>query len=52
VSTGPMTPVVMAISTAAGALSVGVSYRRSAFSPEVVAAISDQLRRCAQPAAQ
>jgi hypothetical protein len=33
VSTGPLTPVVVAITTAAGALQAGISYRTAAFAP-------------------
>ncbi len=47
VSTGPTTPIVLAVSTVAGALSVGVSYRRTAVDRSIVAAIESELRACA-----
>ena len=52
VSTGPMTPVVLAASTAGGALSVGVSYRRSAFSADVVTAVAEGLHASARASAR
>jgi len=40
VSTGPLTPLVIAATTSAGVLHAGFSYRTAAFSPEVVDAIA------------
>lgn len=41
VSTGPLTPAVLAISASTGALSMGVSYRRAAYDGTLVTALKD-----------
>ena len=44
VSTGPLAPLVIAATTAAGVLHAGFSYRTAAFTPEKVAAIAADFR--------
>jgi hypothetical protein len=44
VSTGPLAPLVLAPTAAGGALEVAITYRRSAFSPEAIAAIAADFR--------
>lgn len=44
VSTGPLAPLVFAPTTAGGALEVGITYRRSAFSPEAIADIAADIQ--------
>lgn len=52
VSTGPLTPAVLAISTAAGAMSIGVSWRRTVLPAEFPAHLQTEIQRCAhQPSA-
>jgi hypothetical protein len=46
VSTGPVSPLVLAISTAGGALHVGVSFRRDAFSRATIDRVSAAFARC------
>jgi hypothetical protein len=49
VSTGPLAPLVVAVTTSAGLLHAGISYRSAAFAPEVVdriaAGIMERVRR-------
>ena len=49
VSTGSLTPLVMAVTTAAGTLNAGISYRTAAFTPavadKIAAGIVDAIRR-------
>ncbi|MEO8306333.1 MAG: hypothetical protein ABI724_19640 [Betaproteobacteria bacterium] len=49
VSTGPLTPLVIAVTTAAGTLNAGISYRTAAFAPAVADTIAsgivDAIRR-------
>jgi hypothetical protein len=40
VSTGPLAPLVVAVTTSAGVLHAGISYRTSAFTPQIVDAIA------------
>ena len=51
VSTGPLAPMVVAVTTAAGTLEAGISYRTAAFADGVVDAITAQVRTvlCALP---
>lgn len=51
VSTGPLAPMVVAVTTAAGALDAGISYRTGAFADGVVDAIAVEARKvlCALP---
>jgi len=44
VSTGPLAPLVIAATTAAGVLHAGFSYRTAAFTPETVRAIAANFR--------
>jgi hypothetical protein len=44
VSTGPFAPLVLTPTTAGGALHAGISYRRTAFSPADIAAITAEIR--------
>ena len=46
VSTGPVSPLVLAISTAGAALHVGVSFRRDAFSRATIERVSAAFARC------
>jgi hypothetical protein len=48
VSTGPLTPLVVAVSTGAGVLHAGISYRTAAFAPAVVAKIMAGIVDCAR----
>jgi hypothetical protein len=41
VSTGPLAPLVVAVTTSAGVLHAGISYRTAAFTPEAVDAIAN-----------
>jgi len=51
VSTGPLAPMVLAVTTAAGALEGGISYRTAAFAEGVVEKIASEVREvlCALP---
>jgi len=46
VPTGPMTPLVLAATTAHEVLHLGIAYRRAAYSPAVAEGIAASLRRC------
>ncbi len=46
VSTGPLVPLLLAVSTADGMLSVGVSYHRGAFTAEIADRIEAEFRAC------
>jgi hypothetical protein len=52
VSTGPLTPVVVAVTTAAGSLHAGISYRSAAFAPAdadgIAAGILEGIRRLSE----
>jgi hypothetical protein len=52
VSTGPLAPLVVAVTTSAGILHAGISYRTAAFTREVVdtiaAGILERVRRLAE----
>jgi hypothetical protein len=43
VSTGPLAPLVVAVTTSAGALHAGISYRTAAFTPQLVERIATGL---------
>jgi hypothetical protein len=45
VPTGPLSPIVLAVTTSADGLCAGISYRTTAFSQDDVAAIRDDLLR-------
>ena len=49
VSTGPLAPLVIAVTTAAGVLHAGISYRTAAFTPadvdRIAAGIIERVRR-------
>ena len=49
VSTGPLMPAVLAISTCGRQLSIGVSYRRTVYDATLVAALEHALRAAADP---
>jgi hypothetical protein len=49
VSTGPLLPAVLAISTCGSHLSIGVSYRRTVYDATLVAALEDALRAAVVP---
>ena len=49
VSTGPLLPAVLAISTCGSHLSIGVSYRRTVYDATLVAALEDALRAAVLP---
>jgi hypothetical protein len=49
VSTGPLLPAVLAISTCGSQLSIGVSYRRTVYDATLVAALESALRAAAVP---
>ena len=51
VSTGPLAPMVVAVTTAAGTLEAGISYRTGAFADGIVDAIAAEVRKvlCALP---
>jgi hypothetical protein len=46
VSTGPLAPMVVAATTAGGALEAGISYRTAAFADGTVERIAGEMRRC------
>jgi hypothetical protein len=46
VSTGPLAPMVVAVTTAGGALEAGISYRTGAFEEGTADRIADQAREC------
>ena len=46
VSTGPLAPMVVAVTTAGGALEAGISYRTGAFEDGTVDKIAAELRQC------
>lgn len=46
VPTGPMTPLVLAATTAHEVLHLGIAYRKAAYSPEAVEGIATSLLRC------
>jgi hypothetical protein len=46
---GPLAPVVLAASIAGGAMSVGITYRRSALPPTIVDALERELHACLMP---
>jgi hypothetical protein len=45
VSTGPLAPLVVAVTTSGGVLHAGISYRTAAFTPEVVDTIAAGIRQ-------
>lgn len=48
VSTGPITPCVFAVTTVGEQISVGISYRRSIYTPENMRGIVDRFRRAVE----
>jgi len=46
VSTGPLAPMVVAVTTAGGALEAGISYRTGAFEAGTMARIATEVRQC------
>ena len=46
VSTGPLAPMVVAVTTAGGALEAGISYRTGAFEAGTMARIATDVRQC------
>ena len=52
VSTGPLAPLVVAVTTAAGVLHAGISYRTAAFTPADVDRIAAGIVACAKRLAQ
>jgi hypothetical protein len=46
VSTGPLAPIVVAVTTAGGTLEAGISYRTAAFADGTVERVADEARRC------
>ena len=46
VSTGPLAPMVVAVTTADGALEAGISFRTAAFADGAVERIAEEARRC------
>lgn len=47
VPTGPLAPVVLAVTTSAALIHLGISYRTAAFSPDEIARIADRIVTCA-----
>ena len=48
VSTGPLTPLVVAVTTTAGVLHAGISYRTTAFTPAEVDRVAAGIVACAK----
>jgi hypothetical protein len=46
VSTGPLAPIVVAVTTAGGTLEAGISYRTAAFADGTVDRVAEEARRC------